>query len=793
MTLGKRAFALIFPVVLTGYVLAAALLYMSQSASIMGLEQARLRQQLGLLGAAFQNEVTQNKSLIYSLVEGGAVRLFVKEADPGYRSTAIGAQLQDSITSLSDDPTRFVSMVIIRAPATVEYYYENSEDPFATIPPAQVDHARKLIDSPKLSDWSYIEREGSDPLIVHSEFLDPLTFKRPLSSAKAGSILIQTAARPRAFLAMKNILEREYAATLEISTQPLTAMSALSATVRLGPALHARLTPQPGHLTERLFNLQLLLAAGAVGLSLFTIGIVHVLVRRFITNPVARLDRQLTEVMSGERSEIAATSEAGEIGRLSANMKQLHDNAVASLGLVQSASWTDTLTGISNREHFNVRSMQILDEARASGASCTLLFIDVDNFKFVNDKHGHKVGDELLKSLASRIRSIVADITATHGLPEPLVARLSGDEFAIMVQSRPGDGTVAAIAAAILELFGDGFEMLEKSFPVTASIGIAVFPEDAASLPELLAHADAAMYQAKAQGKNGSARYSRSLHAIRTRRQRIEEELRVMNPDDEMHLVYMPIVDGRGKVIACEALLRWTSPVLGRVTPDEFIPIAETTGLFSKIDSWVIDKAMAGCDRIKQLFGPDTVLCINISSAELYTRSIADRFCDGLARYGIDARSIEIELTETFAVKLGDQSQRNIEALRAKGFRISIDDFGAGYTSVQQLIDYPAETIKLDRTLVESLTGSAALSTLRALIALCHARDMRVVAEGVDTPEKISLLAAAGCDFYQGYLITQPLTAEDLGIWAMQRVMKQARRDTQDGGEPSRSHRAHQA
>nr|WP_210333516.1 bifunctional diguanylate cyclase/phosphodiesterase [Rhizobium sp. ARZ01] len=766
---------MIFPVVLAGYVLAATLLYVSQSASILGLERARLWQQLGLLGAVFQNDVTQNKSLIYSLVEGSAVRHFINEPDENYRSNAIGVRIQESITSLSDDPTRFVSMAIIRPPGSVDFYYENSEDPFAEIPTAQIEHAQKLISSPKLSNWSYVKLKDGDPLIIHSEFLDPLTLNRPVSSAKAGSILLQTAVRPNPFLEMKKTLEKEYAAEIEVSAHPLSANGALSATVKLGPSLYARLTPQPNHLNQKLLNLKLLLALGAIGLSLFTIGIVLFLVRRFITNPIARLDRQLTEVMSGERTEIAFSNEAGEIGRLSANMKQLHDDAVESLGLVKSASWTDTLTTISNREHFNVRSTQILDKARASKASCTLLFIDVDNFKFVNDKHGHKVGDELLKTLASRIQTIVQAVVERRGLPEALVARLSGDEFAIMVQSQPGDGTVTEISTLILGLFSDGFDMLDKSFPVTASIGIAAFPEDAASLPELLASADAAMYQAKAQGKNASARYSRSLHETRTRRRGIEDELRTIDPDEEMHLVYMPIVDGHGKVTACEALLRWTSPLLGRVTPDEFIPIAEATGLFSKIDSWVIDRAMSNCRQIKQLFGPETIMCINISSAELYTKSIADRFCDGLAHYGVDARSIEIELTETFAVKLGDQSQRNIDALRAKGFRISIDDFGAGYTSVQQIIDYPAETIKLDRVLVESLTDGAALPTLRALIALCHAQDMQVVAEGVDTTEKMALLAAAGCDLYQGYLISQPLTAEDLGIWAMQRLMKQAK------------------
>ncbi len=510
------------------------------------------------------------------------------------------------------------------------------------------------------------------------------------------------------------------------------------------------------------------------------------LVRRYITNPIARLDRQLTDVMTGSRSALPDMHEAGEIGRLSVNVKRLHDHSMKSFDLVQNASWTDTLTGISNREYFNIRSTQILEEAEAEDLGCTLLFIDVDNFKFVNDKHGHKIGDELLKTLAARISAIVTRITAANGLPEGLFARLSGDEFAIMLRCQPGCGTITQISNEILSLFAEGFEVLDKAYPVTASIGIAVYPEDAHTLAELIANADAAMYQAKSQGKNGSARYSRSLHEKRNRQRRIEEELRVLNPDEEFHLVYMPIVDGHGKVTGCEALLRWTSPLLGRVTPDEFIPIAETTGLFSKIDWWVIDRAMAEYGHIRKLFGAETILCINISSAELYTKSISDHFCDCADRHGVDARMIEIELTETFAVKLGEQSRRNIDILRARGFRISIDDFGAGYTSVQQIIEYPAETIKLDRELVESLTRSAALPTLRALVALCHAQDMSVIAEGVDTTEKMTLLAAAGCDFYQGYLISRPLTLEEIGVWAMQRMREKAR-ETIGAGQRARA------
>ncbi|QRI64574.1 GGDEF and EAL domain-containing protein [Shinella sp. PSBB067] len=787
MTLGKRALSLIFPVVLAGYVLAASLIYFVQGSSILGLERARLWQQMGLLTALFQNEVTQNRSLIYSLVAGDTVRLFVDEPDAGYRSTALGVRLQQSITSLSDDRKKFISVAIIRPPLTVDYYYEDSEDPFAEITPQQLAHARQVIDSPRLSTWAYLDTAGMEPLIVHSEFIDPLTFNRPVASAKRNAILVQTAVRPKAFLDMKRTLEKEYGRTIEIGQHQFLAQGALSATATLGPSLFARLTPDTTFLENRLWALKSLLAFGAIALSLCTIALVLLLVRRYITNPIARLDRQLTDVMTGSRSVLPEMNEAGEIGRLSANVKRLHDHSKQSFDLVQNASWTDTLTGISNREYFNIRSTQILAEAEAEDIGCTLLFIDVDNFKFVNDKHGHKIGDELLKTLADRISAIVGRVVGERGLPDGLFARLSGDEFAIMLRCQPGGGAITEMSSEILSLFAEGFEVLDKAYPVTASIGIAVYPEDAGTLPELIANADAAMYQAKSQGKNGSARYSRSLHEKRNRQRRIEEELRVLEPDDEFHLVYMPIVDGHGRVTGCEALLRWNSPVLGRVTPDEFIPIAETTGLFSKIDWWVIDRAMAEYGQIRKLFGAETILCINISSAELYTKSISDHFCDCAERHAVEPRMIEIELTETFAVKLGEQSRRNIEILRSRGFRISIDDFGAGYTSVQQIIEYPAETIKLDRELVESLTRSAALPTLRALVALCHAQDMSVIAEGVDTTEKMALLAAAGCDLYQGYLISRPLALEELGVWAMQRLLEKARDDAQ---KPERRVRA---
>ncbi len=778
MTLGKRAFLLIFPVVLAGYLLAAFSVYFAQGHSVLALERARLSQQLDHFAALFRNEVAQSRGFLYSILEGNAVRLFVSEADEAYRNNALGLRLQQSIRSLSDDPKKFISFAILNPDMSTGYYFENSDDPFAEIGEAQFSLARRLTGGSQLRDWAYLHDTQTRPLIVYSEFIDPVTFSRPLPSAKKSALLVQVAIEPTQFLDMQRSLQSEYGTLVEFDTAPLlVAREDLSASVRLAPSLFATLTAPENRQSGNMGKLKLLLGFGALVMSLVSVGLLILLIRRFITNPISALDLQVTAVMNGTNDGIRETGAAGEIGRLTGNIKQLHDQSQRALKLVQHASWTDTLTGISNRGHFNALAAEIVHDVMTEGRHCSLLFIDIDNFKFVNDKYGHEVGDELLKTLATRIEASVATIVVRRDLPPVVFARLSGDEFAILLQSTPRDGTVRETCNAILGLFSNGFEVRGKHYPVTASIGVAICPTDATNLAELVSNADAAMYQAKTNGKNRSSRFSRALQDKRDRVRHIQEELRLVDPDEQFHLVYMPIVDAGGKVTGCEALLRWVSPVLGNVTPDEFVPIAESNGLFTKIDWWVINRAMSEHNRLKTLFGPDTVLAINISSAELHSKSISDYFVSCAEKHRIDPRTIEIELTETYAVKLGDQLHRNIESLREKGFRISIDDFGAGYTSVQQTIEYTADTIKLDRALVENLTNEESLPALTAMIALCHAQDMAVIGEGVDTNEKLAMLTAAGCDHFQGYLISKPQTLSDLAIWALKRTAEISGRD----------------
>jgi c-di-GMP phosphodiesterase len=792
VTLSKRALFLIFPVVLAGYLLAALSVHFAVNRSIRALEHAKLSQRLEHTAAVFQNEIQRSKSFLNALLNGNVLRQFVAETDTRYRLTALGVRLQESIKSSSDDPVGYVSFAILNSRLETNYYFENSWDPFAAIDEPQRELARKLIAGSRLSDLTYLDAAGERPRIVYSLFIDPVTFARPMPSSKANALLMQIAVQPDRFLEMQAALKKEYGADIVLQPWPLAVTEKLSASVPLTPQFHATIVVPDSHFEAQMLHQKLLLGFGALAMSLISIYLIVLLIRRFITDPIARLDANVTAVMTGEHDEIKGMGAVGEIGRLTQNIRELHRQSTHSLRLVQQNSWTDTLTGISNRGHFNTLAAGIVDEVLASGEKCSLLFIDVDNFKFVNDKHGHNVGDDLLKTLAVRITDRVEAINRRRGQQPAVMARLSGDEFAVLVRSNPGDGTVREMSSTILALFDGGFEVSGERYPVTASIGVAICPDDATTVAELISNADAAMYQAKSGGKNRSARFSRAINDKRARQRQIQEELRALDPDEQFRLVYMPIVDAYGQVAGCEALLRWHSPVLGNVTPDEFVPIAESSGLFTKIDWWVIDKAMSDFRQLKALFGPETVLAINISSAELHSRAINDYFSDCLARHGLEPQSIDIELTETFAVKVSDHLRENIEELRRKGFRLSIDDFGAGYTSVQQIIDYAADTIKLDRALVSNLTASHSLPVLRAVVALCHAKDMAVVGEGVDTPEKLAMLTAAGCDRFQGYLISKPLSLEDLAIWALTRTARHAEGRTTDGvrGRPAAAGKA---
>lgn len=504
MTLSKRALIVVFPVVLLSNLLVAFSVYLIQRASIVELETTRLSHQMSGLEASFKAELHFNRDMVFSIRNGSAVRSFVREGDPAMRATGLGVRIQDSLQFFAGRKDRFVSFAIVDPDGKVAYYFENSDDPFAEIQPAQLAVAKRLTAGSALATDEYVP-DASGGLIIHSELVDETTFETPLATQKEFAFVVQSAVRPKTFADMKAALEREYRTEIRLGPARPASNGIFSYSASPIPGLQLAITLGEDFVEGRLVSLKRTLGIGSVGLSLLSVGLLLFLVRRTITGPIAKLDRQVTEVFEGRREQLEARDASDEIGRLSVNIAALHDRAVRSFQEIQRMSWTDSLTGISNRPHFHLLGTAWMSTAQRAGDRLGLLFVDLDNFKFVNDTYGHAAGDAVLKAFTAR----AAETLGRHdagAARRPLLARLSGDEFAILLPG--GRERAAEVAASIIEAFAGGLEADGTWYPVGASIGIASFPEDAASFEDLISRADDAMYEAKAAGKNGFAIYS---------------------------------------------------------------------------------------------------------------------------------------------------------------------------------------------------------------------------------------------------------------------------------------------
>ncbi len=765
MTLGKRALLVIFPVILIIQLVAATTAYLTQRSSLLGLEQARLEQQLSALKSAYLDYEAFNRSVLYSLIDSEALLMFLRESDTAFRNDTLGLRFQQSIRSLSNTELSFVSFAVVQPDGEPAYYFESSLSPFASMNDTQQQIVREAKQSSASRQMIYVEQAEGGPLLLDTDFILPASSSRPLPSQRGEAFAVQLAVRPERFIKLKRNLESEYGAAVEITTQQMPVAPGLSAQISLSRALHARLTPAPEYIATRLRTLGLAFLAGSALICLVSIGLLLWLIRRYITGPVSRLDNQLTDLLLCKRAALDEPSDGGEIGRLTENMKTLHDRNTAALQRIQEISWADSLTQISNRAHFGVLANAMYEQCIHKRKRLALLFLDLDNFKQVNDQHGHDAGDALLQIFAQRAQGVLKRHQADYPQTEAAFARLSGDEFAILLMTDAGYDGLGALCQALLALCRGGFHLEDRIYPVSVSIGTACYPADADSITQLLTRADTAMYQAKAVGKNTAVAFSEELEQRNQRIRLIEEQLRELDGDDQLRLVYMPALDRDGAVVSCEVLLRWHSPLLGTVSPGEFIPIAERAGLFPKIDSWVIDHALADYPKLAQLFGEGVILAINVSSAQLVDDRICRSLIERAAHHGVAPGLIEIELTETYAAELCKDTMEVVQAIRQAGFRVAIDDFGVGYTSIQQLLEYPADTIKLDMAIITRLTRPEMQQSLSALIAFCHAQGKRVNAEGVDNMEKQSALLQAGCDLFQGYLISPPRSLSALEDW----------------------------
>jgi diguanylate cyclase (GGDEF)-like protein/PAS domain S-box-containing protein len=420
----------------------------------------------------------------------------------------------------------------------------------------------------------------------------------------------------------------------------------------------------------------------------------------------------------------------------------------------------DTLTGLPNRALLHERLQAMLDRC-APGAAVAVLFLDLDRFKEINDSFGHELGDALLCEVAARLRGVLR--------LEDTVARLGGDEFVVAAPCAAGmtDATAGAarIAAELLDCLSTPVQIGNRHVFIGASIGISLYPQDAATRELLFQTADTAMYRAKAAGRNRYRFFEPGMTAQAQARMALEMSLRPALARQEFELHYQPRVDLRSmRMVGLEALIRWNHPELGRVAPGDFIEIAEDTGLIVPIGRWVLQEACRSTHALLAEFGRPVRVSVNVSARQLAQAGFVEDVRGALAMSGLAPDCLELEVTESALIEDMERTAVMLGEIQALGVKIAVDDFGTGYSGLAYLRRFPIDVLKLDRSFVMQDDGRiGAFDFVKAFVDMAHALRMSVVAEGVETAEVLDFLRAADCDEAQGYLLARPMTLDAVG------------------------------
>jgi len=442
--------------------------------------------------------------------------------------------------------------------------------------------------------------------------------------------------------------------------------------------------------------------------------------------------------------------------RLAHSLQSVNEQLQDANAELQRLAFKDPLTGLANRALLEERLGHALDriDLRKGAARLAVLFIDLDGFKPINDSYGHGEGDAVLRQVAARLQEITRDSDTP--------ARVGGDEFVLLQQ---GIGSVAdarAMAERVLRTLAQPYQLGARQVVLSCSIGVAVYP-DHGHRDVLMASADVAMYAAKRSGGSTCAVFEPKMHLQARRQMELQQALRGAAERGELALHYQPKIDSiSGRTQGLEALLRWRHPRLGEVTPDEFIAVAERFGLIVSIGDWVIEQA---CRQLAAWAreGACRSVAINLSVHQLRLPDLAGRVHAALQRHGVSPRQLLCEITETVAMEDIEATERTLQQLSELGVALSIDDFGTGYSSLAYLRKLPVQQLKIDRGFVRDLADSAdARAVVSAVVELSHALGLRVVAEGVETPEQRHILTEMGCDELQGFYFARPMTAQAL-------------------------------
>jgi diguanylate cyclase (GGDEF)-like protein len=467
---------------------------------------------------------------------------------------------------------------------------------------------------------------------------------------------------------------------------------------------------------------------------------------RRLTQPIVALEAAARKVSAGEHAQVKVETR-DEIGRLAQSFNRMVDAVEAREAQVAHMAFHDALTGLPNRAM--LREQVALGLTRAEGGNLMLFSVDIDNFKSINESLGHPVGDALLCEVGTRL---------AETCPSGFIARLAGDEFAVKV--RAGGQTADQIGRAIVAALAEPFDIDGHRLIVSASVGIALSPQDGADATSLLKNAELALHRAKSEGKGSHRFFESAMDAEAQARRALETDLHDALRNGELALHFQPLFGlAQNRVTAFEALLRWQHPTRGMVSPIQFIPLAEETGLIIPIGEWALHEAC----RVAATWPDHIRVAVNISPIQFRSPNLAAVVLQALARSGIAPNRLELEITESLFIDNVEATLSSLHSLRALGVRVALDDFGTGYSSLSYLRSFPFDKLKIDRSfIVDLLEHKGATAIIRAITTLADALGIETTAEGVEHCEQLDILRAEGCGQIQGYLFSRPIPAQDV-------------------------------
>lgn len=482
------------------------------------------------------------------------------------------------------------------------------------------------------------------------------------------------------------------------------------------------------------------------------------------------LTAQSSELMVELQAKVAA-GESGKPSRLVGTIQDISARKDAERK-IHELEYYDTLTQLPNRDLFRKRSERALRTAHAEGRKLALLFLDLDGFKYINDTMGHIAGDKVLRRIAGQLQQSVrsSDLVSKVDVKNPYrasISRLGGDEFTILLSDLDDIKTAEKVAERVLDQLSDPCNINGKDLSVTGSMGIAVYPEDAETVDGLLKNADIAMYHAKQQGRNSFRFYAPHMDARVQLRVSMEGKLKHALERQQFSLHYQAKMDVRsGHVAGVEALLRWDDDELGRVSPAEFMPVAEDTGLIVPIGEWVLGEACRQAGAWAKTGLTPTKVAVNLSSLQFRRGGLLDMVRRVVQETGMDPAFLELELTESVIMENAEATIHVLNQLKDMGITLSVDDFGTGYSSMAYLRRFPLDVVKIDQSFVSDISFNASDTVIiRAMIALAQGLNLTCIAEGVETEEQLQVLQAYGCDQVQGFLMNRPIPGAEMEVF----------------------------